>query len=189
LGFPNINPVNDYQCGVVAAAFPACDADCTKCDRALDSMKGLVGLLVRYRQLSLHGKRAVKASFSPNYVADPDLARIQRSLDLSYPVIVGISPQQRPRYPEQAAHAVLITGYEDDYLGTGETWVVVRDPYPYTDDDNIWLNKGYPYAAETGRALVPWPALRDRMNLTSAVFLEKMTAGSAPTSASRAGGT
>ena len=178
LSFPNINPVKDYQCGVVAAAFPACDADCTKCDRALDSMKGLVGLLDRYQRLSLHGKSdGLKASFSPNYVARPDIARIKRSLDLSYPVIAGISPEQRPRYPDQAAHAVLITGYEDNYLGSGETWVVVRDPYPYADGENIWLNKGYPYTAETGRALVPWPALKDRMNLTSAVFLEKMTAG------------
>jgi len=53
----------------------------------------------------------------------------------------------------------------------------VRDPYPYAEGENIWINAGYPYTAKTGRALVPWPVLRDRMNLTSAIFLEKMTAG------------
>ena len=30
LGFPDINPAKNYQCGVVAAAFTKCADDCTK---------------------------------------------------------------------------------------------------------------------------------------------------------------
>ena len=56
LGFPDINEVRNYQCGVVAATFPYCEDDCTRCDRALDRMSTFVELLERYRDRTQHGR-------------------------------------------------------------------------------------------------------------------------------------
>lgn len=173
LGFPDINPVRNYQCGVVAAAFPDCDADCTKCITSLESMEDLVGVLARYKAISGKPVRLRRPElFRPNYVAYPHWTEIKHSLDLSYPVIAGISPDQKPRNPAETEHAVLITGYDDNYRGTGEKWVVLRDPYPYEREKSPYTVAGYPFQSDSGKAELPWRILRDRMNLTSAVFLE-----------------
>jgi len=71
---------------------------------------------------------------------------------------------------------VLITGYDDDYHGTGEEWVIIRDPYPYERGASPYAAAGYAFDAASGKARLPWRVLRDRMNLTSAVFLEKRSA-------------
>ena len=177
LGYPDINPAKNYQCGVVAAAFSECQDDCTKCVTSLGSMTELVGILDRYRDLSLEQNAASShARLSPNYQAYPRWTRIKRSLDLAYPVIAGISPDAKPDDPAASQHTVLITGYDDDYRGSGEDWVILKDPYPYERGANPYANAGYPYAAATGKARLPWRVLRDRMNLTSAVFLEKRSA-------------
>ena len=172
LGFPDINPGKNYQCGVVAATFPRCDDDCSKCDTTIPTMRSLIVVLNRYRDVAYADASAAKPSFKPNYVAYPSLASIRRSLDRRVPVLGGVSPDWPPDSPEAAEHAILITGYDDDYMATGEPWVIVRDPYPYAPGENPWANAGYPYSGRTGTAVVPWSALRHRMNLTSAVFLE-----------------
>jgi len=176
LGFPDINEVKNYQCGVVAAAFPECEDDCTQCDVALDKMSSFVTLLERYRDRTSARPIGVRARFSPSYVAYPEFAAIKRSIDLSYPVIGGISLGEKPDDPALSQHAVLITGYDDNHLGTGEAWVTILDPYPYSKGESPWASAGY-RAGRSGRALtVPWRFVRDRMNLTAAVFLEKRSA-------------
>lgn len=177
LDFPDINEARNYQCGVVAAAFPRCGDDCTKCDRTIPTMESFVPILNRYRDLASPGKReGLQASFSPNYTSNPTFRGVKRSLDRSFPVLAGISPDGAPRNPAASEHAILLTGYDDDYLGTGQTWFIIRDPYPYAEGENPWMNAGYAYASGSGTALVPWRVLRNRMNLTSAVFLTRMTA-------------
>jgi hypothetical protein len=177
LGFPDLNPGRNYQCGVVAAAFPDCDDDCTRCVTSLGSMDKLVGVLDRYWDLSQELNQAPAIDgFSPNYVSYPRWKEIKHSLDLSFPVIGGISPDGKPTDPAQSQHTVLITGYDDNYRGTGEEWVIVKDPYPYTRGNSPYASAGYPYQAASRTARLPWRILRDRMNLTSAVFLEKLSA-------------
>jgi hypothetical protein len=177
LGFPNINPARNYQCGVVAAAFPACGDDCTKCVTSLGSMTKLVDVLDRYKDLSLgDNKERPTKLFSPLYVANPGWARIKRSLNLSYPVIAGISPDGMPVDPAESEHTVLITGYDDNYRGTGEEWVILRDPYPYSRGTSPYKAAGYSYDAATRKAELPWRVLRHRLNLSSAVFLEARSA-------------
>jgi hypothetical protein len=176
LGFPDINEVKNYQCGVVAAAFPDCEDDCTQCDVALDRMPSFVTLLDRYRDRTSGGPIGVRARFSPNYVAYPDFDQIKRSIDLSYPVIGGISLGEKPADPALSQHAVLITGYDDNHLGSGEPWVTILDPYPYSRGESPWASAGYRVSRSARTLTVPWRFVRDRMNLTSAVFLEKQTA-------------
>jgi hypothetical protein len=173
LGFPDINEVKNYQCGVVAATFPECEDDCSRCNVALDQMPSFVELLRRYRdRASLEHPNRLQASLRPNYVAYPEFARIKRSINRSYPVIGGISLGQGPADPALAQHAILITGYDDDHRGTGEPWVVVMDPYPYERGESPWANAGFRARKSSGRLVVPWRFIRERMNLTSAVFLE-----------------
>jgi len=173
LGFRNINPAKNYQCGVVAAAFPDCDDDCTQCITSLASMPNLVEVLERYRDLSLGKEPAPSQKFKPNYVAHPTWTWVKHSIDLSYPVIAGISPDGKPDDAAQAEHTVLITGYDDNYRGTGEVWVTLRDPYPYARGESPYTSVGYSYEASNRKARLPWRVLRDRLNLTSAVFLEE----------------
>jgi hypothetical protein len=173
LGFRDINPAKNYQCGVVAAAFPECDDDCTKCVTSLDSMDRLVGVLDRYRDLSLGQDPAPRTqALKPSYVPNPTWQSIKHSIEASYPVIAGISPGGKPTDVAQAEHTVLITGYDDNYRGTGEIWVTLRDPYPYGNAQSPYAKVGYSYDAATRKARLPWRVLRDRLNLTSAVFLE-----------------
>jgi len=177
LGFPDLNPARNYQCGVVAAAFEECQDDCTRCSTSLGSMDKLVGVLDRYKDLSLEvGDARPIHEFRPNYVSYPRWTEIKRSLDQSFPVIGGISPDAKPLDPAQSQHTVLITGYDDDYHGTGEEWVIIRDPYPYERGASPYAAAGYAFDAASGKARLPWRVLRDRMNLTSAVFLEKRSA-------------
>ncbi len=177
LGFPDLNPARNYQCGVVAVAFEGCEDDCTKCVTSLGSLALLVGVLDRYRDLSTEqGSATSNESFSPNYASYPDWSRVRRSLSLSFPVIAGISPDGKPDNPGEPEHTVLITGYDDNYRGTGEKWVIVRDPYPYAPGASPYSSAGYAYDAASGKAKLPWRILRDRMNLTSAVFMEELSA-------------
>ena len=177
LKFPDINPANNYQCGVVAAAFSECRDDCTKCVTSLGSMEKLVSVLKTYRDLSIELDRTIPSTaFSPNYVAYPGWVRIRRSLDLAYPVIAGISLDAKPADPAKPEHTVLITGYDTNYRGTGEAWVVIKDPYPYETGASPYASAGYAFDSNSGRAQLPWRVLRDRMNLTSAVFLESRSA-------------
>ena len=177
LRFPDINEVKNYQCGVVAAAFPKCDDDCTQCNVPLDTMTSFVGLLDRYRDMAVPGNAiGLQASFSPNYVAYPEFDRIRRSIDLSYPVIAGFSPDGKPKDPARPEHAILITGYEVSYVRKGGPWLILRDPYPYARGEGPYVRGGYTFDRGTGRALVSWYSLRDRLNLSSAVFLEKLSA-------------
>jgi len=177
LGFPDLNPARNYQCGVVAAAFRNCWEDCTKCVTSLGSMDRLVAVLDSYRELSaeMDGGRP-QQGFSPNYVSYPGWNRIKRSLDLAYPVIAGISPDGRPADPAQAQHTILITGYDNNYRGSGEEWVIIRDPYPYDAGASPYAKAGFRMQSSSGKVLLPWRVLRDRMNLTSAVFLEMRSA-------------
>jgi hypothetical protein len=177
LGFPDLNPAKNYQCGVVAAAFRDCWDDCTKCVTSLGSMERLVGVLDRYRDLSAEIDEHQSAqAFSPNYASFPRWERIKRSLDLAYPVIAGISPDGKPADPAEAQHTVLITGYEDNVGGSGEDWVIIRDPYPYEAGASPYARAGFRIQSASGKVRLPWRILRDRMNLTSAVFLEERSA-------------
>ena len=177
LGFPDIDPSRNYQCGVVAAAFPGCEDDCTQCVTRLGPLTNLVAVLDRYQDLTFERDGQTSAqTLSPNYVPNPQWKRIKQSLDLAYPVIAGISPDGRPNNPAQSQHAILITGYDDNYRGTGEQWVILRDPYPYAPRENPYVSAGYRFQAASGKAKLPWKVLRDRLNLTSAVFLEKQSA-------------
>ena len=177
LGFPDINEASNYQCGVVAATFPECEDDCSRCDVALDQMPSFVELLQRYRhRASLDQPDRLQASLRPNYVAYPEFARIKRSIDRFYPVIGGISMGQGPTDPALAQHAILITGYDDNHRGTGEPWVVVMDPYPYERGESPWARAGYRARPSSGKLVVPWRFIRERMNLTSAVFLNDRSA-------------
>ena len=176
LGFPDIDPSKNYQCGVVAAAFPDCVDDCTQCVSRLGPLTNLVAVLDRYQDLTIERDAQPSAQLDPNYVSYPQWKQIKQSLDLAYPVIVGISPDGRPDNPAQSQHAILITGYDDNYRGTGEQWVILRDPYPYAPHENPYVGAGYRFQAASGKAKLPWKVLRDRLNLTSAVFLEKQSA-------------
>jgi len=136
-------------------------------------MTNFVGLLDKYRDLTIERSNAgVPNLFKPTYVSFPRWTRIKHSLDMSYPVIGGISPDGRPDDPARSQHAILITGYDDNYRGTGQQWVIVRDPYPYARGRSPYASAGYRYEASSGKAQLPWRVLRDRLNLTSAVFLE-----------------
>lgn len=177
LGFPDIDPGKDYQCGVVVAAFPGCEDDCRECVTRLGPLSDMVGVLDRYRALSAkRGDGHSDELFSPNYVANPQWGRIKHSIDLSYPVIAGISPDGRPRSPARAQHVILIIGYDDNHRGTGEEWVILKDPYPYSPDDNPYTRAGYRFQTTSGTVQMPWSVLRDQLNLTSAVFLEEQSA-------------
>src|SRR3954470_24325853 len=68
LGFPDIDPSNNYQCGVVVAAFPGCADGCAQCVTRPGPLSDLVGVLDRYKALADKTDWQSDGLFSPNYV-------------------------------------------------------------------------------------------------------------------------
>ncbi len=140
-GLPNINPGNDYQCGIVAQALPQqCLFNCRNmgCEVPAGSADRIVESLETYGQI-------VNDEISSEHL-DEALSQDQVVFEIERgnPLIAGISPSgAAPAGVSQ--HVALIVGYDDD----GET-LVVNDPYPFDE-----LNEPNPYVENGAEPLRP----------------------------------
>src|SRR5215472_2504089 len=129
-GIPNVNPVGNYQCAVVAAQGSPCDINCGMpiclagggtAERIAAALRQYVlwaGQILRSSiQLKIHNRGIL----SPR--------EISSSIDYGSPILAGISPQMPfPPGLGLSQHAVVIIGYENTSRGFE---VVFNDPSPY----------------------------------------------------------
>ena len=143
-GVPNINPVGNYQCAVVAAQGSPCDINCgiPICLAGGGTAQRIAAVLRQYVSwASQISRSSIWLKIHNRGILSP--REISSSIDKGSPILAGISPQMPfPPGLGFSQHAVVIIGYENTTRGFE---LVFNDPSPY-----ITLP---PYLAVGGRAL------------------------------------
>jgi hypothetical protein len=169
LRMPNINPGNNYQCGVVGTLGGQCAYDCRLCVTTIGSIGHLAQVLENYPRVV----RSVSAR------AVPDLAMMEDSaldpegiideIDAGRPIIAGISPSgQGFHYPAgMSEHVALIVGYR---VQGNRLLLYVNDPMPFS------LFPFDPYRAagasptRPGQYLIEYGAFRGRLGYKDSLY-------------------
>jgi hypothetical protein len=133
---PNVNPGNDYQCGIVGAvgyslngACDVCNMNCGNCVRPAGSPDMITRMLTEYPKIACRSLNqsnvTLKSLFVANYLT---AAFLVSELDAKRPVIAGINPGAQFVLPGNSQHVALIVGY----YYTGPNLILrVNDPFPY----------------------------------------------------------
>ena len=70
-------------------------------------------------------------------------------------------------------HAILISGYDELTNNAGQRvrLVILNDPLVYSPGQGPYHPAGGYVVQPSGKVVIPWENLRNRLNLTSAIFL------------------
>lgn len=129
-GVPNLSPVGNYQCAVVAALGGVCFNSCAACVTTVSGTPQLAQVMEAYQsfafQFGFDGFQTFDAI--PTGRLSPD--EIIDEIDEDLPVLAGISPSGMGEYypPGMSEHVTLIVGYE---VQGNVLWLKVNDPMPY----------------------------------------------------------
>jgi hypothetical protein len=133
-GQPNLNPLGDYQCGIVGTTAalgmlpPQCTSNCGLCVTTFGSPPQYVRLLQEYpivaRQVGGVQGRPLLVAFNASALP---FVQIRAHIDAGHPVVAGITPAGFPS-AFGPAHVALIIGYR---FSATEQRLIVNDPYPY----------------------------------------------------------
>jgi len=140
-GFPSVNPVGNYQCGVVGSLGGVCNINCAACVGRGGPTTNLVPILNNYANIADPAQ-----DFTPRHRGRLTKSQIITSIDDDSPVIAGISPSyQGVDFPDglgMSEHVVVIVGYEDQE--DGDLQLIVNDPFPYryTGQPDPYLRNG-----------------------------------------------
>jgi hypothetical protein len=127
---PNVNPVGEYQCGIIGAlAGPRhpCWGNCTQCIVPAGNPQNITNMLSQYPRIAgqLTGE-SIRGIRSRRVTRALTVQQIKEELDNDRPIIAGISPAGVTG--PFAQHVALIIGYEED---RNSVTLIVNDPYPY----------------------------------------------------------
>ena len=130
LGFPNLNQVGDYQCGVVGAQGGICAANCPSCMNGGGTMQNVGMIVQNYMLAALQFTGFVNPTVHLNIAGLLPPQLIIQEIDSGGPILAGISPSGIPYPPGLGVsqHAVVIVGYNGNAINL---IVVINDPYPY----------------------------------------------------------
>ena len=141
LGYPNLSPVGNYQCAVVAAQGGPCMENCGACLNGGGTMQNVALTMQSYAiwAQQLAGYQNPQVVLHEYGILSP--AEIAYQIDNDGPILAGISPGQIPFPPGLGVsqHAVVVVGYEGD---SNNFEVVLNDPYPYVGMANPYLATG-----------------------------------------------
>ena len=128
-GYGTINPVGDYQCGIVSLLGGICSVSCYSCVVGIATTYNLAEALRRYQRLARSFGVGGDA-FDPHVTGGLSAERIAREIRGSRPVMAGISTTGRGySYPPGfGEHVTLIVGYDKDGDAID---LIVNDPFPY----------------------------------------------------------
>lgn len=136
-GVENINPVGNFQCGIVALLAPACNQNCGNCVVPAGSLSTMRNMITQYPDVASRLTRTSTHLSASTMSSALSMSAIQREIDAGRPIIAGISPSGNSM-PGGSEHVALIIGYDDDNI-------IVNDPYPF--DATFSIN---PYIAADG---------------------------------------
>jgi cytochrome c2/ABC-type phosphate transport system substrate-binding protein len=173
LRFAGLSPLGGavtYRCGVVAAHFASCAADCAACLTPVTTARSLVRALDAYQETALAQRLVTAPAIDPaaapvlNAAALRRIIRNQRS-----PVLAQVMPRGgRTFYPPgMTGHFALIVGI----AGSGPQAVLtVNDPYPYPEARNPYLGTGA-RTGEPGRYAIRYGGFRQNLGYRQSVVL------------------
>jgi hypothetical protein len=134
-GEPNLNPVGNFQCGVVGGYYyivggPAhpCVSNCFLCQTGASTIFEVQRIIDGYGRVANFFGVGARVLTSQSRFGPLTIGEVASELDGSRPILAGVSFPGQPTLPGISGHAVVISGY--DTTGTIPT-VTVRDPYPY----------------------------------------------------------
>jgi hypothetical protein len=129
-GVPNLNPVGNYQCAIVAAQGSPCNIYCgmPMCLAGGGTAQRIAAVLRQYvLWASQISRSSARLKIHNRGILSPQ--EISSSIDNGSPILAGISPQMPlPPGLGLSQHAVVIIGYENTSRGFE---VVFNDPSPY----------------------------------------------------------
>lgn len=127
--YGSVNPVGNFQCGVVAMLGGACNLNCGSCVTGIGSIQNLALVLRGYQEAARHIgvdgdilRPGIAGHLSPRQIA--------REIEDGAPIIAGINPTGMGQFypPGFGEHVVLIVGYANNRHTFD---VIVNDPFPY----------------------------------------------------------
>ncbi len=172
-GLPNINPVGNYQCGLIAAWFAGtpCAVDCSLCVVAIGAMSSMQQVINGYgpyvQSIGYHSRVLSSALvFRP-------LSKLELATEISSgrPVIVGINPGGGFALPNASQHVAVVVGY--DYTA-GKQSVILNDPFPfqftpYNQYPNPYVTAGGSQVG-IGRYSLPYDLLISKLVWANTIF-------------------
>jgi hypothetical protein len=164
-GVYNINPVGNYQCGIIALLHPVCNQNCFNCVVPAGSRQTMINMLTQYPNVA-SSVSIVQTQISLNStVGALSMASVESEINAGRPIIAGISPSGYRPPAGVSQHVALVIGYEGVSL-------IVNDPFPF--ETNMFA--GDPYMAAGGRKLgpgrysVPYSAFTSRLRWGETIF-------------------
>ncbi len=137
-GVANINPVGNFQCGIIALLHPACNQNCGNCIVPAGSLTTMNNMLTQYPDFAsrVSGRSTrITTQVSRSRLS---LEALAAEIDAGRPVVAGISPSGY-RANGISEHVALIVGYVGANL-------IVNDPFPF----RAATFAGNPYEAAGG---------------------------------------
>ena len=140
-GVANINPGNNFQCGIIALLHPICNQNCFNCVVPAGSLATMNNMLTQYPTFASGVTRTRTRLSTRVRRTRLSLTEVQSEIDAGRPVVAGISPSGY-NVSGMSEHVALIVGYDESEL-------VVNDPFPF--DSNFFT--GDPYESAGGEQL------------------------------------
>jgi Papain-like cysteine protease AvrRpt2 len=148
-GLPNVNPDNDYQCGIIGAvgyslngACDKCNVNCANCQVPAGSAEMFTRMISSYPKVASNAvyqsQNTLKSSFYSFALGE---AQIKNEIDNFRPIVTGINPGQGFVLPGNSQHVALIVGYY--YDNNSNFMLKINDPFPYYSKGvNVYVNAG-----------------------------------------------
>ena len=114
--YGSVNPVGNFQCGIVAMLGSECEYNCFLCNTGIGSLHNLTNVLLDYQyyadMMEVGGDQ-----FSPQMTGRLTPDQVVSKIDEGAPILAGISPSGMGQFypPSFGEHVAL---------------VVEHDPYP-----------------------------------------------------------
>ena len=129
-GVPNVNPVGNYQCGIIGALagpYHPCWSDCGRCVVPAGTPQNITNMLFQYPRIAGQlTRQSIDGVRSRRVLRALTDEQVREELDNDRPIIAGINPSGVAG--PFAQHVALIIGYEDV---DDQLILTVNDPYPY----------------------------------------------------------
>ncbi len=164
--YGSVNPVDNFQCGVVAMLGSGCEIDCSLCNTGIGSLHNLTLVLLNYQYFA-YILKVDGDQFKPQVTGRLTPDQVVSKIDEGAPIVAGISPSGMGQFypPSFGEHVALIVGYED-----GGRTLIVNDPFPYTYvGHDPYLNLGAE-TLELGQYLVDYDTFRFRLGYKDSIY-------------------
>lgn len=175
-GLPNVNPVGDYQCGVVGALagpYSPCWNNCLRCTVPAGYMQNVRNMLIEYPRIVRRNVDRSATQLSATYIGSAlSSDQVKEELDANRPIIAGINTSGFAPAPGQSMHVCLIVGYDED--DDGVLTLTVNDPFPY---DIVNPSQENPFDAAGGNSngdgsyTIQYSTFRRRLAWNSSIYM------------------